>query len=862
MANLNKFWLIGIVFIILLSSFVIADLTDSIDANWDFNTDSSSQTDNTGNGNTLTESGAMDFEPMVISNGIYNDGSAGNYFTASTNLIGTGSKSFAWWSNSSDTTVLQVLFDNDIALSGNQNGVRVLYADVSGGKLVASIRNGVGSGEYLELQIPAASNTIDHWCMVFNASAPFLKVYKNGVIAGTDSSTSGSEVAGTNNFRIAAEADAGAGRELDGSIDEFSAWTRPLSGDECLEIYNIENGGDPYPWQVLFELNARNLFNTTNLLSFTANIDNGTTSQTISTTNGSIFWPKNQIVDIEVSATDYLNVTYTNINTSTDYVADIWQSELRVTANDSIYIQQLSQFNITINDSVYTLTNNSLQEAAFKVNAGTYSYSATNENYQSATTGIFTVTAANLQNETVEFSRDTTNFVNFFDLRTMLPIQDANVTVVYPNGVSINRTTDSKGYINFSVINNGTAQDGNLQIIFQDFSGYITPITFTPALNVNTYPLNESYGISDANIIVNVYDRETTTLLTGVDVTVSLLTYGSQTTNNGTVNFNNITLAVGDIVVQATASGYITEQQTVVYTGQENATLNLYLLNATGPNTGLLFASVVDENFRTQSNATVELYEYNNATNSYIKISEIRSNINGEAVFAIELNVKTYYLSASKIIDGFNYVVTSTPEIIKTDNEVRNLILRIIDEITFTVTDKLVITVTESFTNNISTIGIDYTTLDNFVATVCVEYLNTTNDVDTSVYLQCVNSSAAYVATPILLNRDFSYVGQVYQLLDGEKLIIQEYVYPSIYTLDYLLQQYDYLSPAYVWFYIVLLGIALYTSNIYIFCVGAIIMSWIGFYNFPSVAFGAASVVKTFVLITMMNIARRKEDVT
>ena len=674
------------------------------------------------------------------------------------------------------------------------------YAPTSNKLRITLFSTTANAGIYSELNAVLNINQLYHVVMTYDGSETQtgVNIYVDGS-APTQTKTIYGGYTGMGNTAQ----DMYVGRErttfYSGEMNSLSIWKgTELTSTQVTELYNLGETYNPYAEDPMFELKANNFYNGSSILRFNATISNSTTTQTISTTNGTIFWHFNDIINVTVVAEDYFDVVVLNQNTSNNLEVNMWQSELRVKAKDSVFNKDINVFNVTINDSTYTNSNNNTNEAFFRLNKGTYTYNVVTGNYTTASTGIFTLTGKEKQNSTVLFNKSTNNTLNFFDLRLGAVLVGANVSITYPSGYIVNLTTNAAGDVYFDLFNGSDYEGGNFKIVLEAFIGYITPITFNEEITVFNYPLNESYGISDASIRVNIFDRETGNLLTGTDVSVSLLTFGNKTTTNGTINFNDITLVVGDIIIEAIADGYIKEQQVVSYTGQENASINLYLLNATGDNTAFLFASVIDEFFRIQQEARVSLYEYDASTLSFIKISELDTNVNGEAVFGIELNVKTYYLIATKEIGGLNFSTQTNPEIIKTENEVRNLVLNLLDPYSISISNYLLITQSETFVNNVSTVFLSYITRDNFISEVCVGYFNMSN-LGILLTEQCVNSSAAYLATPTLIDRDYDYEARIYQKYNGENLVQFVYPYKSINSFNSLLTKYDYAKPVFVW---------------------------------------------------------------
>lgn len=856
----NKIFLLGLV-MILLTSFVSAATDFTANNQWWISAMSGSITDDSSQ-IAITNNGVSTSGNNMIFNSVENDYIVlGNNLRESDN-VGTVVTRF---------TPDSVTGSNNLFYIGSETSTSpVIGVRISDGKLLYVFRT--DSSTSLTICIGSSTlSTGNEYQLAISSTGSAFEFNINGATESFSCTT------GSNNGRwfndlgstythkyMMGAADNGGSISgyIDGDMQYLAYYSTKLTTAQLLELYNKGSNYNPYIEEEIFELTASNLYNGSTIDSFIGNITNSSGTTSVSTTNGTIFFKYNEeeLYDIEISANNYFTYSISDYNLSTDLNASLYQAELRVTANDSVFKTNIGNFSITINDSSIFSSNSSVGEAFFKLNADTYRYNAEHENYTGNVTGYFIVPALSLTNETIDFSRDIQNVLGFKDQRTGEDIENGNITIVYPNGYEINLTTNSTGQINFSVYGNEShGQSGEYSVTFLAYEGYISPVTFNKDIDVYNYPLIENISISDTSIIVNVFDRETLTLL-NKEANISIIGYASASTNNGTYNFNNITVSAGDLVIKVVSDGYITEQSTVIYTGQENATINIYMLNSTATNAGFLFVNVIDEFYRTQPDSVVELYEYDESSLAYIKVSEVRTNINGEAVFGVELNTKTYYLKAFKTIGGQLYSVETTPEIIKTDNEVRNLVMRLTQITSVQPTDYLTIDISETFTNNISTIFIDFSTIDNFATQVCVQYFLIKTTEETSVYLQCVSSSSAYTATPILINRSNKYRADVYQLQNGVKYNLESYYYDSVSDFGELFDSDDLLNYVIFFVWIIIIVFMFKSEKIMILLVLGLILSWAELTLAPTLMNVAGSILKTVIIIFMYITSRKKED--
>jgi len=213
------------------------------------------------------------------------------------------------------------------------------------------------------------------------------------------------------------------------------------------------------------------------------------------------------------------------------------------------------------------------------------------------------------------------------------------------------------------------------------------------------------------------------------------------------LSLSNVSIIAGNYTVYVVSDGFGTEIRTFQYTAETNVSIDLYMLNLTGTNTGALFVNTIDSYQRIVQGAKVVLMEYSPADLSFIQVSECLTNANGECGFWIELNTKTYFIRATKTINSQLYTATTNPEgeIILTDAEIRNLILYFANTYTISDINNLVYDITESYTNNISSISVDFYTTNGLPIPICIEYFTKLSRVYTSVTgnTYCLSSTSA-----------------------------------------------------------------------------------------------------------------------
>lgn len=736
---------------------------------------------------------------------------------------------------------------------------------------------------------------------------------------------------------------------FNGDLDEMLIRNISCNQGDVDELYNSGAGFNPYapPPPPVFALTIQNVFNSSGIDGFGVEITNSTFAENISTANGTVNWPNDQIINITIQKIDgvegiYFNQTVTNYNTSTDLQVDTWQSVLIVDSQEILTALSILNFNMTVNTilegSQFNISNSS-GNATFLLNSGDYNFTTRLENFDENLTGDFTaphlqtlfltlnvssnvlnVTARNKQgfgtinnfnvsigslfnstttgslliqcpstgcnislnatgfipqifldhNSTINSTilvnlTNSTNILFFNNSLISSGISGANVTIISPLGRTLDLTTDVNGRVTFDSLNGEIFDVGNYSITLNSFQGFTTPITFYEFLNYSTAPLNSTYNITTAFILINIYDRETGGLLTKFTQIV-IQNYFNSSTSNGTLAIQNLTIAAGDLTIIALSAGYGTEESTVTYTSQDNLTVNFYLLNSTGSNTGTHFVSALNELYITQPDTLVIMYEYDLALLSFIKVSECLTNSNGECSFLVELDQKKYIFTGSKTINGQEYTdsTISSGLFITIDNDFTSLFLKLLTEFQTTEFTQLTYDIdhnlefVNNFTTNTSSVNVSFSTIDGGSTTVCVEYFIIGGGNSTSLNQTCSIGSSGIIQTSEDLNRSLSYNVQVYQFHDSYKVLILDKDIQRIISFGKELDDDKLLSPFILVPHLLLLVFALYSKNILFFLGGEPFIIWFEAIKFPSIAFMSIAALITFVCIVLFKIALKK----
>jgi hypothetical protein len=222
-----------------LTSF--ADLNTNLVSYWGMEEESGTRADSVGS-NSLTDNNTVLFSTGIIGNGADFESSNSEYFSitdgSQSGLDFSTDFSFSFWVNyeSLPTGGDQMVF---FSKRGGGHGYAV--------KVGASGLFGVNiEGSYDEASSGGGSTgTWYHFVVEYDKASGLVDIYRNGSYVSTISGLDTTLQDSTANFIIA---DDGAGRYLDGIMDEVGLWNRLLDTDEITSLYN-SGAGLAYPFE-------------------------------------------------------------------------------------------------------------------------------------------------------------------------------------------------------------------------------------------------------------------------------------------------------------------------------------------------------------------------------------------------------------------------------------------------------------------------------------------------------------------------------------------------------------------------------------------------------------------------------------
>jgi 5-hydroxyisourate hydrolase-like protein (transthyretin family) len=893
MRNKLTAFVILLLTLVLASSFASADLTDGIVAYYKLDETSGTTASNSVSSSyTGTANNARVFTSEVA--GIINTGAD---FTQGNDIIDFGANSLGQITTSNSGTISAWSkggtsgYTNTIMSkrkdTSNYHGFFLVSNDGVTGKPAVHWTNSGGTSFSIHA-IDSSTTNWEHYVITFNNGV--LYFYRNGVYQGTTTISGSTD----SNLKLIFGAQRPTGDFGNNLVDEVGIWNRSLTSDEVEDLYNAQKDGFPsgqYPTfgeSTEFKINARDSINLSLINTFNATI-NGTLYQT---TNGTIVTPfltnETEFLNISVEANNYfsyLNSTYNTSEGSLVAFLEPFPLEDFDLLTPSNTLTNATLFNITWTEAV-SPTNKSVNYTIeifdTNLNSSLANFTTSNLYYEwntttfDASTYNISVSARetpvnNIVTESSLLYLDKTNYLYFRNEQTTNPIENGNVTITRPFGNILQLQTDSEGKVTFNSFVGTTLQTGNYTIRFEDFTGFVTPITFHR--NYSTLPQNETFDITVTNINLSIFYRTNSSVF-NLPATIIIEGLLNTTTSTGNLFLQNQTIVAGTYTARVLSQGFWTEQKAFVYTSQENVNLNFYLLEVNNSNSATITVRVLDDFQRLVANAEVTLLQYDESSLSYKEVAQAFTDSNGEVKFLIEVNAKTYKINARRELNGAVYTASSGESGITFQNEylegesialpqqIITLNLRFQDLFQVATLGSLQYTITESFnsTTNVSRISTTFTNTDGTSLEVCHQYFEIQGTRQTllpSTQL-CVTGSSGIVNDQggILINRSKNYMATI----TANGVLLQSYRYNSVNSLENILKQNFIANPFILLIYILVIGVGLYSANLPLTGILLIMASIVQAILFPTAGIIGFSVLQILLALNLIFNGRKKQD--
>lgn len=433
---------------------------------------------------------------------------------------------------------------------------------------------------------------------------------------------------------------------------------------------------------------------------------------------------------------------------------------------------------------------------------------------------------------------DSSNFLSYFRFNdTSTGSLISNYTI---KSIS---SLDQELRILFSVIGSSGVKDW----LFSK-SGYTSTI-FSFNNSYDSYN-NITFNISYSSINVNIYDRETTSY---ISETVNLTLIATPTglngsTSNGTYTFQDFNLGVGSYELVAESENYISESIYFTYNNEESLSVNIYMINKSSANAGIIRILARDEFTALVPGAICYANEWRSNLSSFVNVAQGLTNGNGETFLNIELNSKLYRFECQ-----YEGVSGSIPqEIITTNNETRTIYIIESESQYISIFDSTTTNVYQNITGNYTLITYNWLNSAGVEVTACINYYSTLGISKSLINSTCVSSSSGTLQQLIAINNTFNLLIETTLGVNDETYNIRSFSYPSILGISESLAYYDldrFIMPVAV---ILALMLVFLTKFSFLGEFIGIIILWAGVGVVPSLWNGTLASIGTVILLLMI----------
>jgi hypothetical protein len=710
--------------------------------------------------------------------------------------------------------------------------------------------------------------------MVYDGST--IQGYINGESVGSTAQTGVLDTT-TAEFQIGAYA--GNTQTFDGLIDEASVWDRALNITEVRQLYNNGNGLQyPYlpdePVILIENVSANgapfinNSFWMQDYMYFELDLINESTNSNINTTF-TLYNSSNMLVE-ESTVSNTLNPAYNFTGLPDEvYFVNFFAFNNETNASTGNYTFTIDLTPPTINNTLPAEINSYLLNLSQYISCEeigngycNITFQPDNKMYNVSQPDLVNFTYNGNQTYSVMAVDDANNTVT--ENGTLLVNPYAYFNFKFENGTKIEDYTLAgipfQTEANISLYSNEIGGLGvNKTLLFEKFGLISRNITFNVT---NTSRINLTETITSSTIVVQIFDRDTGNLLVGENVTVTLVsTVGFQgSTITGLINISNPSFISEEYQLIATNPNYETETVFFNFDNQEILNLNIFMLNSTGVNLGVINIDVKDSGAALVEGALVKLLEWVPSQSAFVSKAEALTNANGRASLNIELGVKLYKFLATK--NGVSTLTNS--EIIYNTDELRIIVLQDIATTTPFLFQNLEYNITQlEPSNTTDQIVFYWNDLDNLVYTGCIEAFNVTrtgrNELIPSLS-SCADGSTGQIQTPVFLTNTSSTINfEVSLSAGGQTQIFQTFIYRGVDDISKSLA---------FWGISILLPLALFLIGwsvgiaIQFEAVGVILgtgLLWVGVIIAPTaITTAVAAIITVFAILTVIGGHRRK----
>ncbi len=463
-----------------------------------------------------------------------------------------------------------------------------------------------------------------------------------------------------------------------------------------------------------------------------------------------------------------------------------------------------------------------------------YTYALTSSEYTFTSTGnkTYLIEAGN--------STDTINTSGYIYVNP-----DITFSLQLSNGTAITDftfggKTDVAGTVTFETLGDGLVIGSNNLSFEKD--GFIAQ-NFTVSIT-GTELQSFTFNVTPSQIVINIFDKVTGSVLTQ-NISLQLIgplgATGSTTT--GSLTFDTIDGIPGDYQIIATNVDYETETVYFTYTAQENATQNIYMINSSNPDLGIVTIQVKDSLSFLVESATVSLLEWKPSLSSYITVGQCQTLTSGTCNLNIELNNKLYKFSATK----FSTTKTTNSQIIATTDQT---IILTLEDVVLTETQDLenvLSNMTETIVGNVSTTRLQWADTNGVVSRACITTYKNTGFNQVLLGQNCTSSSSGILFVTNQINNSFAILIKGSIDYSGTTYPIGQFFHDSVDSISASLENFglDIFIPTI--FLMLAVAAGIFWGNIYISLSLAIILEWFATILAPSVISTSIAIIVTVI---------------
>ena len=414
-----------------------------------------------------------------------------------------------------------------------------------------------------------------------------------------------------------------------------------------------------------FNINAKNLFNGTNISTYSVDID----GYIYNTTNGTIITEiltnDLNLYNLSFISNEYFNQTALNVNITSPYLFWSYQNwfviEAReVVTNNTLYGMTFNYSGTNQTDTTQFYGDANVERTIVSNENGSY-YSHTNT-YDGGDFGA---------NDTIYFYLGTTVYnVSAIDIEDN-PVTGFSVDVTVENtSQTFSYSSGSDSYIEISLL-------ANYNYTFT----YSHPSYSSDSNNtiLTAAGLNDTVVFLSSNTIqVNLYDELTEDLINQTNMTVQFFSSDggnitSFTTDTGVGNISLLTPATYQLRYYSTdVDDYKLRFTTVTLADKEYQEVDVYALNEsdTGITTVNIKFIVFDQNLDLVEGATVSVSRFYPSQSGYVDIWNGKTNANGEVLGLFE-SIDAFYVYRVTYNGESKFVSDTDGVQFKVDGEIR-----------------------------------------------------------------------------------------------------------------------------------------------------------------------------------------------